>query len=226
MLRTMKRVLLAEDDLKLAPLIARSLENEGFSVVSASSAEELDSALDSDSFSVLILDRLLGPVDTKALLPSLRQRLPQLPVLVISTINTPLERAEIINDGADDYLGKPFLTEELLARVRSLSRRSPEATGRRRIGNAVLDLTNRCLSQGQKSESLPAREFMMLKTLSESQGRVLSRPELLELVWGNINHSETNLVEATVTNLRKRISVMDCGFQIKNQRNIGYWIEG
>jgi DNA-binding response OmpR family regulator len=67
---------------------------------------------------------------------------------------------------------------------------------------------------------------MLLNILSAHPGKVYSRPELLESVWGNSNHSETNLVEATVTNLRKRLAALDCGIEIKNQRNLGYWVEG
>lgn len=227
MLPKMKRVLLVEDDLKLSSLIARSLEGEGFMVECAATTEELYQFLQTKKFGLVILDRLLGATDSKDKLSELRAHWPQTPILIISTISTPLERADLINQGADDYLGKPFLTEELIARVRSLSRRGSSTQGdTRKIGGALLDLTNRRISKGAKFENLPAREFMVLNALSNEQGKVLSRPELLESVWGNINHSETNLVEATVTNLRKRIAALDCGFEIKNQRNIGYWIEG
>ncbi|MGZ3695294.1 MAG: response regulator transcription factor [Bdellovibrionota bacterium] len=223
----MKRVLLVEDDPKLSSLIARSLEGDEFKLTCATTIEALDNALAHENYEIVILDRLIGSVDTKTKLNSLHQTWPHTPVLVISTINTPIERAELINQGADDYLGKPFLTEELIARMRSLARRSVELNNdKRMIGKALFDIKNRRLSREGKFESLPSREFMILNVLSASPGKVLSRPELLESVWGNINHSETNLVEATVANLRKRIAGLDCGFQIKNQRNIGYWIEG
>jgi two-component system OmpR family response regulator len=227
MLLIMKRVLLVEDDQKLSSLISRSLESEQFSVDCVATMEALDAALSNSTYELIVLDRLLGNADTKSKLSEIQSRSPQTPILVISTINTPAERAELINQGADDYLGKPFLTEELIARVRSLARRSPELKNlQRKIGKAFFDLTDRRLILDGKFENLPAREFMILNALSEYPGKVLSRPELLETVWGSINHSETNLVEATVANLRKRIASLGCDFKIKNQRNIGYWLEG
>lgn len=193
MLITMKRVLLVEDDLKLSSLICRSLEGEQFSVDCAATPEALEAALKAGLYSLIILDRLLGSIDTRKKLSEIQKQWPQTPILVISTINTPQERAELINQGADDYLGKPFLTEELIARVRSLARRSPELKSqKRKIGSALFDLTDRRLSLEGKFDNLPAREFMILSVLSECPGKVLSRPELLETVWGNINHSETN----------------------------------
>jgi DNA-binding response OmpR family regulator len=223
----MKSVLLAEDDQKLSALLTATLADEGFAVQAIVTADELQAMVaQTNPPGLIILDRLLGPVDTKTQLPNLRKRWPDVPILVISAINTPAERADLINAGADDYLGKPFLTEEMLARARALTRRARADSRQRKLGRATFDLTSRRLHAGPRFESLPQREFMLLNILSAHPGKVYSRPELLESVWGNSNHSETNLVEATVTNLRKRLAALDCGIEIKNQRNLGYWIEG
>lgn len=223
----MNRLLLVEDDQKLSLLITRALKAEKFEVVPVSTPEQLDATIEvGRAFDLLVLDRLLGQLDTRGKLPAMRARWKNIPILMISTINTPLERADLINEGADDYLGKPFLTQELIARVRSLLRRIPHRDlDKRKVGRAYLELSRRRLCRGEASENLPPREFMLLEALSSSPGRVVSRFELLETVWGSLDHSENNLVEATVANLRKRVQALGCGVKIKNQRNLGYWIE-
>lgn len=223
----MKQILLIEDDAKLSRLLAEAFTAEGWHAQTVGDPAALEAALVNASVEpdLVLMDRLVGPLDTKEKIGALRGRWPHAPLLVISAINTPTERASLINDGADDYLGKPFLTEELVARMRSLLRRRPETKAdSRRIGRATLDLTSRRLSVGPEFADLSQKEFLILNALSESR-RVISRPELLELGWGNVNHSERNLVEATITNLRRRLSGLNCGFEIKNQRNTGYWIE-
>lgn len=227
MLLAMRQILLVEDDPKMSDQLAHSLADEGMKALPVLSAEALRETISGDGgFELIVLDRMMGALDTKCLIPQLKERWPHVPVLVLSAINTPWERATLIDVGADDYVGKPFITEELTARIRSLLRRAPDARSTtRRIGRAVLDLTNRRLSCRDGFEDLPQKEFLLLNVLSEKPGRVLSRTEILDLVWGNAHYSETNLVEATVTNLRRRIASIDCGFAVRNQRNVGYWIE-
>lgn len=206
-------------------MLKNTIEREGFTVVNAATANELDRAISGDRvFHLLIMDRMMGSEDLKSRIPAIRKRWPKILILAISAIDTPLERASLIDEGVDDYLGKPFFTEEFLARIRALLRRAPGQPEQRAIGEAILDLTERRIFVEQKFEELPHREFMILNVLSE-KNKVFSRPELLEIVWGNANHSETNLVEATVTNLRRRIATLNCGFRIRNRRNVGYWIE-
>jgi len=220
----MKKILLAEDDDKLSELITNALTGESLKVTNTKTGHELQSILETNnSYDLFLLDRLLGEFDTKIIIPTLKKTYPKSAILFISAINTPLEKADALNSGADDYIGKPFHTEELIARVQALLRRAINQSTRR-IGISFLDLQSRKLSCGNISEELPAKEFMLLDTLSK-QKKAYRRHELLELVWGNANLAESNLVEATIKNLRKRLSIMNCGFEIKNQRNIGYWIE-
>ncbi len=222
----MKRVLLIEDDLKFGHLLKKSIEQASYLVDFVSSAGELQRVIEgAEKYDLMVMDRLFGHLDTKSEISGLRKKWPSIPILVISAINTPTERAEMINEGVDDYLGKPFHTEEFLARLGSLARRIVEKQNDSRIiGNAVLDLINRRISVGSLFQDLSQKEFLILKVLSERK-KVYSRHELLEIVWGNMNLAETNLVEATVTNLRRRLASISCGFQIKNMRNVGYWIE-
>lgn len=221
----MKRILLAEDDEKICSLFS-ALVGQTATVTVADSASTLAAWLPrADQFDLLVLDRMLGSEDTKHALPGWRRAAPDLPVLVLSAINTPNERADLIRAGADDYIGKPFFAEELLARLGSLFRRVKNRD-QRALGDSVIDLKRRLLSRGGRTEMLPAKEFLLLSALSEQPGRILSRADLLNLVWGGSDRAERNVVEATVTNLRRKLQGLDCSFRIRNTRNTGYWIEG
>ena len=223
----MRRVLLVEDDARISDHISKLLQNEGMAVDAVTSVSELDQfmARPNEPLAV-ILDRLLGADDSKDKMPEIKKRWPTSAILVISAINTPVERAELLNLGADDYLGKPFLSQELMARMHAILRRSVASQGNyRKVGDLVLDIPRRILSTGNSYESLPTKEFMLMKLLSEDSGRVFSRGDLLETVWGNSLEVETNVVEATIANLRKRIQHLGSTVQIKNMRNVGYFLE-
>lgn len=223
----MERILIVEDDEKLANHLKSLVQGMGVPSVSAANVEEFEACLqDKNSFDVVVLDRMLGGFDTKARVAHLRKKWPLTSILVLSAINTPLERAELLNLGADDYLGKPFLSQELAARIRALMRRiRVEPSAYREIGDLVLDLPKRILMKGEQQQSLPAKEFLLLKFLSDEPGRVLSRNDLLEMIWSGAMDIETNVVEATAANLRRRIEGFGSGVQLRNSRNVGYWLE-
>jgi len=221
------KLLLVEDDSKLADHLATSLKEQGFCVSVVSTARDLTEYLNvSVEVDLVVLDRLLGRIDTKVFFARIKSRWPHAPVLVLSAISTPNERIDLINLGADDYLGKPFSTGELIARIRALVRRTAAVnTNYRQVGNLIVDLMKRSVSVGERSEMLPAKEFLLLRALSNESGRIWSRNELLDYVWGQTSDVNTNVVEATVTNIRKKLQDLGSSTTIKNMRNSGYWIE-
>lgn len=221
------KLLLIEDDITLAEHLLPNLKDHGFLVNHVANATELKESLQfPEKIDAIILDRLLGSTDTKNLLPQIRKAWPLIPILVLSAISTPSERTDLINLGADDYMGKPFMTLELVARVRALLRRtSVPVGGYLHIGNVMIDSVKRIVSVGETAESLPAKEFLLLKVLCEEPGRVWSKNQLLDYVWGHSTDVDTNVVEATTTNVRKKLLGMGAKVSIKNMRNVGYWIE-
>ncbi len=220
------KLLLIEDDLKLIEHLGESLRDQGFLVSPVSNRDELAEVIAAPlKVDFVVMDRLLGTVDTKPFMPELRRKWPDVPIVVLSAISTPNERTELLNLGADDYIGKPFSTQELVARIRALMRRTSAPVGNYvQVGNLILDSMKRIVSVGEKSAQLPTREFSLLRTLALDPSRIWSKDELLDYVWGQTADVDTNVVESTIANVRKRLSDLGADVSIRNLRNAGYWI--
>lgn len=222
------KLLLIEDDAKLVEHLIENLRDNSFMVSTATTADEINLYLESsNSFDVIVLDRLIGSTDSKVFLPAIRKKWPTTPLLILSAISTPNERTELLNMGADDYVGKPFSMQELVARIKVLLRRSTpvQASNFIQIGNLIIDTMARTISVGQRTENLPAKEFLLLRAMSQDTKKIWSRNDLLDYVWGQSTSIETNVVESTITNLRKRLTDISANVIIRNMRNAGYWIE-
>lgn len=220
-------ILLVEDDFTLAKHLIANLKDHGMHIQHASSQAELDQCLlGPGRIDFVILDRLLGRNDSKNCLKKIKFKWPQAPIMILSAICTPNEKTDLINLGADDYMGKPFSTQELIARIGALNRRTSSTTGSYlQIGNVIIDFIKRIVSVESKTATLPAKEFLLLQTLVSEPGRVWSRSDLLDYVWGMAGNAQTNVVESTVTNLRRRLAEIGSSVSIQNSRNAGYWIE-
>lgn len=223
----MQSILIIEDDKTIATHIYQLLTKESFSVSLIQEAGAfLEFVQNKKYFDGIVMDRLIGPIDTKQYLKQIKSSNPTSHLIVVSAINTPAERAEVINLGADDYIGKPFVDQELLARIKSLLRRTHgQRSPYRQLGSAILDLEKRQLLMAEKSEMLPSKEFQLLKVLTDDIGKVFEKNFLLETIWGFESTVESNVLEVTVGNLRKKILSLKANFEIKNMRNTGYWIE-
>lgn len=223
----MKRLLYVEDDVKLGGYLQETLVSQGFDSTWVSNVDALIDAFENRKvFDLIILDRMIANIDTKDWIGRFKQAWPASPILILSAINTPSERTELINLGADDYLGKPFSTQEVVARANALLRRMGSAPSTyTAIGNTVIDQMKRLVLVQEKSEYLPAKEFLLLRTLASEPGRVWSKDSLLDRIWGSNPGVETYVVEATITHLRRKLTDMGSVLQIRNMRNAGYWIE-
>lgn len=220
------KLLLIEDDFKMASHLDESLKEHGILVTIISSREDIETVLTSPmKVDFIIMDRLISGVDSKSYLQKIKTKWDGIPLIVVSAINTPNERTDLLNLGADDYIGKPFSTQELIARIKALLRRYAKPTGNYiQIGNLIIDSIKRVISVAEKSENIPAKEFALLRTLAQDPSKIWSKDELLDYVWGQASVVETNVVESTVTNLRKKLDALGANISIKNLRNTGYWI--
>lgn len=220
------RVLVVEDEVKLAEIIGRILKKEHYDVELANDGDTgLQLAL-SDSFDMVVLDRMLPRVDGLEICRQMRKVGISVPVLILSARRETPERVEGLDCGADDYLGKPFAVTELLARIRALTRRRerPIMPDRLVLDNVSLDSRTHQVWRGDEQVELSPREFALLEYLMRNAGQVLSRDQILDRVWGYGNEPEGNVVDLYIHYLRKKL---DCGKSrslIQTVRGAGYVI--
>jgi DNA-binding response OmpR family regulator len=219
---SLPRILIVEDEIKLLNHLVDSIRAEGFSVFTCSSYRELENLLTLPvQFDAVILDRLLHGRDSAELLNQAKQIF-EARVMILSAINTSSEKAALIDAGADDYLAKPFDGEELAARLRALLRRDvPDL----KLSNVVINSTDRTILVDNSEIPLPNKEFVLLRTLAQTPGRIFNKAFLYKKVWEMNPDVESNVVETTVNKLRRRLKEAGARVNIRNARNSGYWIE-
>lgn len=222
------RILVIEDETRMARVIARVLEEERFDVdVRHDGVSGLDAAL-TGAYDAIVLDRMLPGRDGLEVLRELRREKIATPVLMLTASGDLPERVEGLNAGADDYLGKPFAFEEVLARLRALLRRSvagaPQETIR--IGPVELDMAGRVVRKDGAEIDLSPREFSLLETLARNRGQVLSRDRLLEQVWGYDADPQGNVVDLYVHYLRRKLDPPGADSLIRTVRGAGYAVRG
>ncbi len=217
------RLLVVEDEPKMARLLERGLREEGHSV---DLCERGDVALEQAArvpYDVVILDWSLPEMDGLAVLRRWRERGIATPVLLLTARGTVGERVTGLRAGADDYLVKPFDFEELVARIEALHRRGAGQDLPRRIGPLTLDVRRRVLTRGAAEASLTARELELLSALAARAGDALTRSELLSAVWGPSFDGEPNVVDVYVGYLRQKLrAVAGDEVSIQAVRGVGF----
>ncbi len=214
------RVLVVEDEVRLARHIASALTEAGDDPVVVHDGEEaLHQAVDKP-FDLIVLDIGLPRIDGFEVLRRLRARHVSSRVLILTARGQVTDRVSGLQLGADDYLAKPFAMQELLARVRALGRRYPEEPALKlRVGDLTFDVANHEVYRGERRIELSARELTLLKVLMREPGRVFTRTELCERVWEHSHEYDTKLVEVFIGRLRKKIGEPPL---IHTVRHVGY----
>lgn len=224
-------LLIIEDDPRLSQYMCETLGREGYTVDVCVSCDETEAYMASQNEAprLVILDRMLGRLDGAMLIPKLKGRYPEVGILVLSSLDMPSEKARVIDFGADEYLSKPFSLEELTARLRLVARRASAVSkvdvAIRSLGNLTLDLKTQNAAIGAVKLDLTRKEFQLLSLLMDSPGRVYNRFQILDRVWEIERLSESNVVETTIKNLRRKLEEAQSTARIESKRNMGYWVE-
>ena len=217
------RVLVVEDEKKTASFIRKALQGEGHAVDVLHDGSEALTAATHTAFDVLVLDVMLPGRDGLSVVRQLRGRNVSTPVLLLTARAAVTEKVEGLDAGADDYLAKPFVLEELVARVRALGRRTRESTPLiLRLADLSLDTVTHKVTRGDKVIELTRREYLLLEYLLRSPGRICGRMAIVEKVWDYDFDPGTNLVDVYIMRLREKI---DAGFERKllhTVRGVGY----
>jgi DNA-binding response OmpR family regulator len=227
------KILVIEDDERVGSFLKDNLMRENYSVDLITNYAHLTDFIDSRKYvpDLFIMDRLLGNQDTKDQIKILKQKFPSSLVLFLSALNSPSEKALLLDEGADDYMGKPFSLMELQARVRALMRRKFQAQGQEKqafflqIADLIIDFKTRSgICNGTKIE-LTAKEYSLLINFCENRNKVFSKYQLLDIIWETNLDIESNVLELTIMNLRKKLDQCNSSVKILSKRNVGYWLE-
>jgi len=219
--------MVVDDDTDIANLIGEVLRDEGFATRVVSDSRQALDAFREFQPDLVTLDVMMPSVDGISLCLQLRKD-SEVPILFLSAKKDPPDRVVGLRIGADDYMGKPFDNDELVARVEALLRRarqplSPAPDTQFRFGRFVIDLASVQAIAGDTQVPLTPTEFKLLRTLAAEPGRVFSRDDLLTGVWGYEPGSDTRLVDVHVGRLRKKLQDVGVeGVQIETSRGFGY----
>ncbi len=220
------RVLVVEDEKKMASFIRKALQSEGFAVDVLHHGEAVLATTSATAFDVIIMDIMIPGPDGLTLLRQMRDRNITSPVLLLTARGDVNDRVQGLNAGADDYLPKPFVLVELIARVRALGRRMGEHRPvQLRVGDLTVDTVTRVVKRGNRLIDLAPREYRLLEFLMRTPGRVCSRMAIVENVWDYDFDPGTNLVDVYIMRLREKI---DADSEIKlvyTVRGVGFVVK-
>jgi len=217
------RLLIVEDNDRLVALLERLFREHGHVVDAFSTVDEAIAALDAAPYDAIVLDLTLPDGEGADVLRAVRQKGEGTPVLIASARADVLERIKLLDQGADDYLVKPFLFDELLARLRALQRRPPLAPSQvLSAGNVELDTAAMAVSVAGQTADIPRRELMVLETLMRNQGHLLSREKILNAIYALDAEVTPNAVEAAISRLRRRLETHNADITITAMRGLGY----
>jgi DNA-binding response OmpR family regulator len=217
------RILVVEDERSIADFIERGLRSEGYVVTCAHDGEAAELEALTGDYALVLLDVLLPKKNGLAVLKSIRERDPGLPVILLTARGEVEHKVEGLDMGANDYVPKPFSLEELMARVRA-HLRGPgqrEASGLE-VGDIRLDFRTRQVERAGKEARLTAREFELLAYLMRHPNQVLSRSQILNAVWGYDYDPGTNVLEVYIGYLRRKLEHADGPVPIETVRSAGY----
>ena len=220
------RLLLVEDNSRLSNLIATGLVKEGFAIDVAHSIRKATEAINSIRFAAIILDLGLPDGDGLSVVRHMRHRGDPTPILIITARLSVQDRVKGLGQGADDYLGKPFAFDELVARIRALLRRPPTYLSRELVfGRLSFDTEGHEISIGGAPQQIAPREAAILEALMRRHNHVVPKKLLEGQLYGLEGDGSPNAVEVYVHRLRKRLADADAGVEIHTVRGVGYLLK-
>jgi DNA-binding response OmpR family regulator len=217
------RILVVEDELKVARFLKKGLEAEGYEVETAADGKSGEKLARTEAYDLILLDVLLPQKDGFEILRDLRKDEIRTPILMLTARSTTEDIVGGLDQGADDYITKPFAFTELLARIRSLMRRGTVKTKLKYI-DLILDTIAHTASRSGKQIELTAREYALIEYFMRNRGKLISRQELSKDIWGYNFDPGTNVVDVYVNHLRNKI---DTNFAVKllqTERGKGYYL--
>ena len=220
------RLLFAEDEKSLSKAVTAILKNNNYSVDTVFDGQEALDYLETENYDGVILDVMMPKVDGFTVLKKMRASGNKTPVLMLTAKSDIEYRVLGLDSGANDYLTKPFAMQELLARIRAMTRSaSTQSDSKMTIGNITLDSVSYELIGPGGNFKLSNKEYQMLEMLLKNPRKVISADLFMDRIWGFDSDSELNVVWVYISYLRKKLSSIQSNVQIKAKRGVGYYLE-
>lgn len=221
------KILVVEDEYQLLEALVDLLKHEKYSVDGVSDGITGEDYALTGIYDVIILDIMMPGQSGLELLKNIRKAGVSAPVLMLTAKADITDKITGLDTGADDYLTKPFVTGELLARIRALTRRKDEFTGDElKLSGTVLDLRTHELRSGAAHVKLSLKEFQIIEVMLQNKNQIVSKESLIEKIWGYDSEAEYNAIEVYISFLRKKLTAIKSGISIKAVRGVGYMLEG
>lgn len=220
------KLLLAEDEVQLSNALAAVLRHHSYTVDAVYDGQDALDYLENAEYDAVILDWMMPKLDGLQVLKAIRERGISTPVLLLTAKGEVSDRVAGLDAGADDYLPKPFAMDELLARIRALTRRQPGYTDSvLTVGDISLDRNSYTLTGPKGSVSLSGKEFQMMELLMSGKSRLISTEYFMERIWGYDSDAELSVVWVYLSNLRKKLAALGGHVEIRVARGRGYSLE-
>lgn len=220
------RLLLAEDETELSRALVTVFTHNNYSIDAVDNGQDALDYILNGNYDAAVLDIMMPRMDGITVLRHVRAAGNHIPILLLTAKAEIDDRVLGLDNGADDYLTKPFSMKELMARVRALTRRQEYATDNiLRFGNLTLDRSTYVLSTPQESIRLAGKEYQMLEMLMVHPGQVISADQFMEKIWGYDSDTEQSVVWVYLSFLRKKLTALQADVAIKVTRGLGYSLE-
>jgi heavy metal response regulator len=216
------RLLLVEDEKNVAAFIRKGLEEEFYTVDVAEDGASGCAMAEANSYDLLILDLMLPEMSGMEICRRLRRKGVKTPVLMLTAVDSVSSKVQGLESGADDYLTKPFAFSELVARVKALLRRYGDSVSELSLEDLKIDLLARRVFRGRTEIQLTPKEFSLLEYLLRNKGRVLSRTQIIENVWGYTFDPSTNVIDVHIKSIREKVDENFPKRLIHTVRGVGY----
>jgi two-component system OmpR family response regulator len=216
------RVLVVDDEVEMATLLARGLVGEGYEVDVAADGIQAMTLAVGQKYDIAVLDVTMPGMSGFELCRRLRDQMRGIGILLLTARDAVDDRVRGLDAGADDYLTKPFAFAELAARLRALRRREAVAASSLEIGGLTIDLQTQRISTGDSGTRLSRTEFDLLRLLAVRPDEVVPRAEILDTIWGSATYIDPNIVDQYVSYLRKKLDAIEADVRIVTARGVGF----
>jgi len=218
----MVRILVVDDDKNTRKYIEALLTRENYTVLTATNGEEALDVMDREHIDLVVLDIMMPKMDGYEFTKALRESNNNLPILMVSAKQLPKDKRKGFLVGTDDYMTKPFDAEEMILRIKALLRRAQIANEKKIvIGDVTLDYNSFTVTKGDEVQELPQKEFLLLYKLLSYPGKIFTRIQLMDEIWGSDSESGWETVTVHIGRLRKRFEGWE-EFEIVSVRGLGY----